>query len=359
MKREVSEEERDEDTGHRGFRTSNRSFCFHLPSFPLAAHMSEETNDAQSSAPWSIVNTCLAGSVTGFVYLLGLLYAALNVDLVLNGASSQTVVNIYTQAFTSTVSTDGWNPADPATCLNPTCCDASNPACTLVGPVRYAGATALTVLLIINIFFAGFSSMTVTSRIGFAMVRDGAMPGSGFLYSVEPRTKAPVRMIVLVFLLDALLCCLPLGSSTAFAAITGITTVGYQISYAIPIFLRLTASRETFVQTPAFHLGRYSLVVGWISCIWLAVTSCLFFFPTQFNAEMAQTAESFNYTCVVVGGTMILALTYWFLPRSLGGARWHFVGPKRKDEGVTGGKGEERGEKVRMDGVYQKMHGEE
>ena len=300
---------------------------FSFSGYEAGAHMSEETTDAQTSAPWSIVHTTMAAAVTGFVYLLGLLYAALSVPLVLNGASSSAVVNIYTQAFTRKLDTSGW----PATCPDPTCCDASNPSCTLQGPIRYGGATFLSVLLLINIFFAGFASLTVTSRVGFAMVRDDAMPGSRWLHMVHPKTKAPLHMIGLTFLIDALLCCMPLVNSTAFAAITSITTVGYQISYAIPILLRLTASKHSFEQTPAFSLGVWSRPIGWVSAIWLVGTSCLFFFPTQFDASMHQSAGSFNYTCVVVGGVMAIALVYWFLPKSMGGARWFFVGPKRKD----------------------------
>jgi choline transport protein len=85
----------------------------------------------------------------------------------------------------------------------------------------------LTVLLLLNIFFAGFSSMTVTSRIGFAMARDGAFPYSNILYKVNSKTKAPERVIFLVFVMDVLLCLLPLISTTAFEAITGISAVGY------------------------------------------------------------------------------------------------------------------------------------
>lgn len=39
------------------------------------AHMAEETKNASSSAPKGIILTCIATSITGFVYLLGLLYA--------------------------------------------------------------------------------------------------------------------------------------------------------------------------------------------------------------------------------------------------------------------------------------------
>ena len=112
------------------------------------------------------------------------------------------------------------------------------------GNVSIAGALAMTCMLMINIFFAGFSSMTVTSRIGFAMARDGGLPFSKFFYKLNPKTLTPDRIIFLVFVADVLLCLLPLISETAFAAITSISSIGYQISYAIPILLRLTVSRS-------------------------------------------------------------------------------------------------------------------
>lgn len=143
----------------------------------------------------------------------------------------------------------------------------------------------MTAMLIINLFFAGFSSMTVTSRIGFAMARDGALPCSKVLYKLNPRTLTPDRIIFLVFFIDVALCLLPLISETAFAAITSITTIGYQISYAIPIVLRLTVSRKTFPRS-TFHLGAFSEVVGWISVFWLFFTSVFFLLPTEFDENM-------------------------------------------------------------------------
>jgi amino acid transporter len=75
---------------------------------------------------------------------------------------------------------------------------------------RKSGAIAMSVLVLINLFFAGFSSMTVTSRIGFAMARDNAFPGSKFLYHVTPINKVPDRQVILVFLIDVVLLLLPL-----------------------------------------------------------------------------------------------------------------------------------------------------
>lgn len=79
----------------------------------------------------------------------------------------------------------------------------------------------------INIFLSGFSSMTVTSRIGYAIARDGGLPFSNYFSHLNPKTNNPDRMVILVFVLSCLMCMLPLISSTAFNAIAGITTVGY------------------------------------------------------------------------------------------------------------------------------------
>ena len=150
------------------------------------------------------------------------------------------------------------------------------------GTYNIHGALAMSVIVIINVFFAGFSSMTVTTRIGFAMARDGAFPWSNYLYKVSNENKTPIRMIFMVFFLDALLCLLPLVSPLAFTAITSVAAVGYQFSYGIPIFLRLTVSKDTFIKS-TFNLGCFSVPLGWISVFWLFVTTCISFFPTIFD----------------------------------------------------------------------------
>ena len=91
----------------------------------------------------------------------------------------------------------------------------------------------------------------------------------------------------------------------------------------------MTVSRKTFVKN-TFHLGPFSEIIGWISAIWLVVTSVFFFMPNRFPIN----PESFNYTPVVVGGTFIIAFAYWFFP--VYGARTFFTGPKRSANDVGG-----------------------
>jgi amino acid transporter len=92
--------------------------------------------------------------------------------------------------------------------------------------VNLAGAISMAVLLIINVYLSGFSHMTVTTRIVFAMTRDGAFPCSKYIYGVDKR-KIPLKSIIFVFFVDSLICLLPVMSDTAFSAITQISTIGY------------------------------------------------------------------------------------------------------------------------------------
>lgn len=188
---------------------------FSFSGYEAGAHMAEETVNASSSAPKGILFTCLCTTITGFIYIIGILYAINgNIAGINHGQTNEAIINAFQIAFTDN------------------------------GIINTKGIQAMTSLLIINIFFAGFSNVTVTSRIGFAMARDGAIPFSKVFKEVNTRTKTPIRMIFLVFFLDSILCLLPLISKTAFAAITSITTIGYQISYAIPILLRVTLAKD-------------------------------------------------------------------------------------------------------------------
>lgn len=46
---------------------------------------------------------------------------------------------------------------------------------------KLPGALAMSILLAINVYLGGFSHMTVTTRVVFAMSRDGAFPGSKYI----------------------------------------------------------------------------------------------------------------------------------------------------------------------------------
>ncbi|CAF0811780.1 unnamed protein product [Adineta steineri] len=157
------------------------------------------------------------------------------------------------------------------------------------------------------------------------MARDGVFPLSKYLRWIYKRTKTPLANIFFVFFVDSLLLLLQLASATAFNSILAIATFGFQVSYLMPIFLRCTVARKTFV-LGEFNLGRFGVPIAVIASIWLTITSIIMFFPSEYPV----TKDNMNYTVVIVGGVLLLAATYWFIS-----ARHWFVGPKRTDADPT------------------------
>jgi len=273
---------------------------FSFAGYEASAHMSEETTNSRTSAPKGIINTVLATGIGGLVLILGLLFA--NSDI-----AAATTDDPYYAAL---------NTDYPAT---------GNAAINVF--ILACGNTwgqALAWLVLINIFFAGISSVAVTGRITFALTRDKAFPYSDFLSRVNPLIKTPVNSIMFVFVVDALLQLLPLDTSNgtiAYNSIIGLATVGWQISYAIPILLKLIFNPKDFPLTP-LSLGRFSAPCGWISTLWLLGSSCLFFLPT----ESPVNEHSMNWLVVVVSGTAFLCGLNWIF-----NSQYNFSGPRRSD----------------------------
>ena len=143
----------------------------------------------------------------------------------------------------------------------------------------------MSILLLISVYLGGFSHLTVTTRIVYAMTRDGALPFSKYVTGVTSKHKVPVKSIFYCFAFECLICLLPLINDATFSAMTSISTIGYQFSYVVPILLRITVARKSFKQGP-YNLGPLSFVIGWASAIWLLMTNAFFLFPTYFDENM-------------------------------------------------------------------------
>ena len=116
--------------------------------------------------------------------------------------------------------------------------------------------------------------------------------------------------VVFCFVTDIVLLFLPLATlnvpqaSTlgpiAFNAIISITVIGFQISYAIPILMRVTYQRNSFLRTD-FNLGRFGVAAGWVAFVWLFGTSCIFFWPTASPVDQVRrTVRLLGLICTVL-----------------------------------------------------------
>jgi amino acid transporter len=259
------------------------SCVFTFTGFESCAHMAEETHDARTSAPWGIAGTVLCCATFGLMFNLGMLFATPDITAFQNPVQ---------EIFKQTAGRDG--------------------------------GTVLMMILVVMFFFGGLSSITVTSRIFYAMARDGALPYSEYLAFVSDGTKTPMQALVTVCVVNCVLLLLPLVNSNALSAFTRTCTVGFQMSYTIPILFRITSARKSWIPGK-WNLGSYSIPFACIAVIWQLAISFLPFLPISYPV----TLSNMNWTIVVVLLTATVASITW-----LTSARHHFVGPRRQEYGL-------------------------
>ena len=295
-----------------------------ITGFDASAHVSEETVGARTEAPKAIVRSIYISAIAAIVLNLSMIAAlpkkgdTLYVDIAFGPAEDPFLVNAANRLISSAVGS--------------------------------GTAKLLVFICIVAQFFCGMAAVTANSRMIYAFSRDGALPGSKHWHKINKKTRTPTNSVWLGVTLSAILGASSLyvrgdGAgrySTAFFAMTGICVIGLYISYAIPIFLRLT--------NPDFKTGPWNLkgkhkLVGWTALAWIGLITILFFAPlfwpfwdfwTSRN-EITQVGftrddgvvnryfrqNNFNFTAPLIIGSAIAFGLYW----RFSGKKW-FTGPK-------------------------------
>ena len=245
--------------------------------YDASAHMTEETVDAARRAPWGVVMSVVVSAVAGYLLLMGLLAAA--PDLIKSAGYINPVLYILESRL-------GY----------------------ILGTLFFAVAVGAQ-------FFCGMSSITTNSRMIYAFSRDGAVPYSRVWHRLDAG-RTPRNAIILAAVAAFVLAIPTVFNFAAYVAITSIAVIGLYISYVLPIYLRLRS--KNFVHGP-WHLGNWSRPIGIIAVIWVVFISILFMLPTITPI----TAVTFNYTPVVVLGTLVILVVWW-----MASVRHWFKGPR-------------------------------
>ncbi|TPW15834.1 MAG: amino acid transporter [Acidimicrobiaceae bacterium] len=286
-----------------------------ITGFDASAHVSEETQGARTEAPKAIVRSIYISAIAALVLNLSMIAA-----LPKKGAVDADGVDIYSKIAFGSEGDFFLVNASPRLIDNA------------------LGSTAAKFLVLISIvgqFFCGLASVTANSRMIYAFSRDGALPGSNLWHKINPKTRTPTNSVWLGVALSAIAGTLSLyqkgGYSTAFFALTGICVIGLYISYAIPIYLRVT--------NPDFQVGPWNLkgrhkLVCWVSLVWIGFITTLFFAPLFWpfwgfwndSNEFAPgffKQNNFNFTAPLIFASAAAFGLYW----RFGGKKW-FTGPK-------------------------------
>lgn len=244
--------------------------------YDAAAHLAEEIPHAARNVPLAMVGSVLANGVLGFIYCLVLLFGLGDLDSLL----ATTTGFPFMQLFLNTTKSK-------------------------------AGATVMSLVPTLIAVAANAAGLASTSRTFWAFARDNAVPASGFWAHVDKRLKIPVRMILLVTVLEMLLGFVYLGSTTAFNAVLSMAIIGMYLSYALPIAYMLFCGRGRNGPQPGpFKMGRtVGAVVNVVALLWLILAM---FFSTWPNFYPV-TAQNMNYSIVVLAGWVVIGAVYYLI----------------------------------------------
>ncbi|KAI0832902.1 amino acid transporter [Trametes gibbosa] len=202
------------------------------------------------------------------------------------------------------------------------------------------GMLAIWSLIIIVQYVTGAAQGVDASRVVFAFARDNALPGSRWWKRMHPYTHTPVNAVWLVIVLSGI--CGILGfSETALSSLAGASVIGLYVSYVTPIFLRITSGRDKLVPGP-FTLGKWFVPIGVVAVCWVTFIIVLLVFPPEVNP----TADTMNYTVVIIMGVFVFASVSWAVS-----ARKWFKGPVKtvEEEDATPNEYDEKNEGAQVD----------
>lgn len=265
---------------------------FALTAFDSVVHMIEELPRANVQGPNVMVSAIVVGAVTGFVFLVVLLFVsggAVNAQSIIEAVETPMIKVMY------------------------------------IATKNRAGTICLTIFPLGCILFGTLSGFAASSRMTYAFARDRGLPFSSYFATIHPRLILPLNALNLTMAVVIVFDLIFLGSTTAFNAITSASVVALNLSYGIPILVRCLQGRPKL----PYAVFRIPTALGWIIDLfglsYVIVTSVLFLFPPSVPA----TGSSMNYAIVPLTILFLLCIIQWFIK-----GRDDFEGPQVHSIGV-------------------------
>jgi amino acid transporter len=227
--------------------------------YDASAHVAEETVSARLSSAWGVFISVAVSAVVGYIVLLGVVTHLPPLDQVMN--CDPTKVALCSQYYGGTAvvfSTLSYNLG------------------TLGDLLGAAIAVAMSL--------CGLASIAAAGRMLFAFSRDHGVPGSPLLRKVSHRFRTPANATVAIVVFSYLLtnAAYIAGGFTAIAIVTAISTIALYWAYGVPIFLGIFGKQE-WRDHAVWSLGRFSRPIAALACLWIALISVLFLWPTSGN----------------------------------------------------------------------------
>ncbi|KZL79699.1 amino acid permease, partial [Colletotrichum incanum] len=243
--------------------------------YDAACHLAEEMPNASRDVPLAMVGSVVVNGLMGLIYGTVLLFSTGPLETLLSTPTGFPFMQIFMDVTKS-----------------------------------HAGATILSILIILTAVAATVAGITSTSRTLWAFARDKATPYDHYLSKVNKRQQIPVHSVILVTVLQMLLGFIYLGNTTAFNAILSMAIIGMYSSYIVPIIYMMAYGRKNLNPSDygPFKLGpAMGPILNVISLIWMIVVIIFSTFPSA----MPVTPQTMNYSIVVMAGWLFFGVVYY------------------------------------------------
>ncbi|KAI0141531.1 amino acid transporter [Xylariaceae sp. FL1272] len=270
-------------SGGVAFLTGVLNGAFTIGTPDAITHIAEELPNPKKDLPRAIGLQLSLGFAYAFFFAIALSYAITDISLLQGGINTYPLAAIYQQA-TGTA----------------------------------GGTFGLLFILFLSSLCCCIGTVLTNSRTYWALARDNAVPFSPLFSQVNESLSCPIPATIFVCAFATGLGAIPLGSSSAFLALTGSFIVLTTVSYAIPFAANILTGRKFFPPGP-FHLGKFGYVINSTAILLIALFDIFFLFPYA----LPTTVESMNYNSVILVGIVAVSVAWWFLH-----ATRHYPGPK-------------------------------
>lgn len=244
--------------------------------YDAAAHLAEELPEPARFVPIAMIGSVAVNGFIGFIYCIMLLFCLGDLNELLATTTGFPFMQLFLNSTRS-----------------------------------QAGASILSLIVSLVAVAATAAGLTSTSRTAWAFARDGALPYSAYFAHVDSTHQVPVRMCVVLTMLQALLGFIYVGNTTAFNAILSMAILGMYTSYVLPIAYMLVYGRtpnlHRAVRFGPFRLGKYGATLNIVALLWSTLAMLFSMFPSV----QPVSAQNMNYSSVVMGGWVVIGAGYY------------------------------------------------
>ncbi|KAK4926022.1 hypothetical protein LTR66_016370 [Elasticomyces elasticus] len=165
----------------------------------------------------------------------------------------------------------------------------------------------MVIICIVGLIFNTTVAGVASSRLIWAVARDGVLPYSGWISKVSDK-KEPRNAVIVMHVVAALLLCTILASPVAFTSLVSAAGVPTITAYALIAFGRTFITPHDFKHAK-WSLGKWSRPMTAIALVWNLYLAAIIFSPIEFPV----TVSTFNYSPVIFGAITILAIVSWWI----------------------------------------------